>query len=135
MRTTLPRVATWLVAVVIGAVFGAAGTVGQSSTWGWFPLGLVVSLLGITALLVAIRLLTLDRWTALATALGAMALTLVLSGTGPGGSVVVPLPEDGQISTGVIWTVAVPIIAAVVIAWPSLPATTRASGSGGPTTN
>ena len=46
--------------------------------------------------------------------LGAMIATLVFSGTGPGGSVVVPAPADGAVSTGIIWTVAVPVLAAVM---------------------
>lgn len=118
------RVGTWAIALVIGIVYGVAGTIGQAATWGWFPLGVVVAIVGVGALMAAVRLLTADRWATLATALGAMSATLVFSGRGPGGSVVVPAPADGQLSTGIIWTLAVPIIAAVVIAWPSLPART-----------
>lgn len=121
------RVGTWLVALVIGVVYGVAGTVGQAAHWGIVPLGLLVAVVGIGALLLAVRLLTADRWSALATGLGAMVATLVFSGRGPGGSVVVPAPEDGALSTGIVWTLAVPIIVAVIVAWPS---TTRP-----PTTN
>jgi len=135
MNTTVARGATWAVAVVIGAVYGVAGTIGQSATWGWFPLGLVVAVVGIAALLAAVRLLTADRWAGLATAMGAMTATLIFSGRGPGGSVVVPAPADGAISTGIIWTIAVPIIAAVVIAWPMTSATSSTPATGARSTN
>lgn len=126
---------------MIGVVYGIAGTIGQAASWGWFPLGLVVAVVGVGALLAAVRLLTADRWATLATAMGAMLSTLVFSGRGPGGSVVVPAPEDGALSTGIIWTLAVPIIAAIVIAWPSVPIRTVADdadmtvtpGDGSPT--
>lgn len=121
MGTSLARIGTWAIALIIGIVYGIAGTIGQAAAWGAFPLGLVIAVVGIAALLVAVRLLTDDRWATLATAIGAMLATLVFSGRGPGGSVVVPAPAEGALSTGIIWTLAVPIIAAVVIAWPSLP--------------
>lgn len=134
MSSHLARLGTWTIALVIGIVYGVAGTIGQAAVWGAFPLGLVVAVIGIGALLLAVRLLTEDRWATLATALGAMLATLVFSGRGPGGSVVVPAPEDGQLSTGIIWTLAVPIIAAVVIAWPAMPARAEQEASDTPTT-
>lgn len=105
---------------MIGLVYGVAGTIGQAAMWGPVPLGLLIALIGTGALLLAVRLLTADRWAALACALGAMGATLVFSGRGPGGSVVVPAPADGQLSTGIIWTVAMPILAAVIVGWPAL---------------
>jgi hypothetical protein len=114
------RVGTWAVAVVIGLVYGVAGTIGQAASWGMIPLGLVIAIVGVGALLLAVRLLTSDRWAALACGLGAMIATLVFSGKGPGGSVVVPAPADGQFSTGIIWTLAVPILATLIVGWPAL---------------
>lgn len=113
------RIATWIVALVIGIVFGVAGTIGQAAMWGVVPLGLVIAVVGVGALLLAVRLLTGDRWTALLTGVGAMAATLVFSGRGPGGSIVVPAPADGAISTGIVWTIAVPLLAALIVGWPS----------------
>lgn len=124
----MSRAGTWLVAVVVGAVYGVAGTIGQAAHWGWFPLGVVIALAGVTAIIAAVRLLTADRWAALATSLGAMLATLVFSGAGPGGSVVVPAPQDGVVSTGVVWTIAVPVIAAIIVAWPATPTRKPASG-------
>ena len=65
------------------------------------------------ALLVAVRFLTADRWAALASGLGMMTTTLVFSGKGPGGSVIVP---EGALGT--VWTLALPILVAVVVALP-----------------
>lgn len=113
------KVVSWVVAAVIGAVFGVAGTIGQSSFVGPVPVGLLVAIIGTGALLLAVRLLTEDRWAAVATGAGAMLATLVFSGRGPGGSVVVPAPESGELSTGVIWTIAVPLMVGIIAAWPS----------------
>ena len=51
------------------------------------------------------RLLTADRWAALATGLGMIIATLVFSGRGPGGSVIVPADR-----AGIVWTMAVPVL-------------------------
>ena len=114
VKSVLPRVATWFVAFIVGAVYGLAGTIAHAYTLGWFPLGLVLALIGSAALLVAVRLLTSDRWAALASGFGMILATLVFSGRGPGGSVIVP-----QTGLAVTWTVAVPILVVLVVAWPS----------------
>jgi hypothetical protein len=114
MRPSVPaRIGSWLVALVVGLVYGVAGTVAHAYSIGWFPLGLILAIIGSAALLLAVRLLTSDRWAALATGAGMMVATLVFSGSGPGGSVVVP-----QTGLGVVWTFAVPILVAVAVAWP-----------------
>lgn len=112
------RVATWVVGFVVGAVYGLAGTIAQGYDLGWFPLGLVIALGGAGALLAAVRLLTGDRWSAVATGLGLMLATLVFSGRGPGGSVIVPQPAPGEFDSGIIWTIALPLLITAVVAWP-----------------
>jgi hypothetical protein len=119
VNQTWSRAAGWLVAAIAGGVYGVAGTITQAYVWGALPVGLIVAVSGITALVAGLRLLTSDRWTALACGLGALVATVVFSGRGPGGSVVVPAPPDGQLSTGLIWTFAVPIMVAIVVGWPS----------------
>ena len=104
---------------MIGGVYGVAGTIGQAAVWGVVPLGLVIAVIGVGALLIAVRLLTGDRWNALACGMGVMLATLVFSGKGPGGSIVVPAPADGQLSSGIVWTIAVPLLAALIVGWPS----------------
>lgn len=114
MRSSVAaRVGTWAVAFLVGAVYGLAGTIAHAFELGWFPLGLVLAIVGCAALLAAVRLLTADRWAALATGLGMMTSTLVFSGKGPGGSVIVP---EGAL--GSVWTIALPILVAIVVAWP-----------------
>lgn len=120
VNALLARVATWILAAVIGVVYGVAGTIGQSAVWGVVPVGLLVASLGFIALLVAVRILTGERASALACGLGAMLATLLFANEGPGGSVVVPAPPEGAtITPGLIWTFVVPLVAALVVAWPS----------------
>ncbi|HEY9306753.1 MAG TPA: DUF6113 family protein [Microbacterium sp.] len=114
MRPSVPaRVGSWIVALLVGLVYGVAGTVAHAYAIGWFPLGLILAVIGSAALLLAVRLLTSDRWATLATGGGMMISTLVFSGSGPGGSVVVP-----QTGLAVVWTFAVPILVALAVAWP-----------------
>lgn len=108
----------WLVSFVVGAVYGVAGTIGQAASWGVLPIGLVVAIIGVAALVGAVRLLS-DRGAALATGLGVMGATLLFSGRGPGGSIVVPAAAEGALSTGLVWTIALPVIVALVVAWPA----------------
>ncbi|MFB8387075.1 histidinol dehydrogenase [Microbacterium sp. NPDC055910] len=108
------RVSTWIVALAVGAVYGLAGTIAHAYVVIGIPLGVVLGLLGCGALVVAVRLLTGDRWAALATGLGMTIATLVFSGRGPGGSVIVP-----ESALGTVWTLALPIIVVLVVAWPS----------------
>jgi hypothetical protein len=83
-------------------------------------------------MLTAMRALTADRWTALCGGLGALAATLVFSGPGPGGSVIVPsgdLDTLGGVSLGLVWGIAVAFVAAVAVAWPDLEAVRRRPGN------
>lgn len=106
---------------VVGVVYGAAGTIAHAFQWMSLPIGLVLAIVGSAALLVAVRALTADRWAALATGLGMMVSVLLFTGTGPGGSVIVPsgdLDAIGGVNLGSVWTVSVPILVAIVVAWP-----------------
>jgi hypothetical protein len=107
-------VATWVVALLVGAVYGLAGTIAHAYRWGWFPLGLILAIIGSAALLAAVRLLTGDRWAALAGGIGMILATLAFSGRGPGGSVIV-----AQTELAIAWTIAVPVLVAIVVAWPA----------------
>ena len=114
MRSSaLARLGTWFVAFVVGAVYGLAGTIAHGYEIGWLPVGLILAVIGCAALLAAVRLLTSDRWAALATGLGMMVAALIFSGRGPGGSVIVP-----ESALGTVWTLALPVIVAVAVGWP-----------------
>lgn len=114
---SLARAATWMVAFAVGVVYGLAGTIAHAFVWGWLPLGLILAVIGCGMLLAAVRLLTGDRWATLATGLGMMIATLVFSGRGPGGSVIVP-----ESTLGVVWTLVLPLVVAIAVAWPNLSA-------------
>jgi len=127
MRSDWPiRVATWAGALIAGGLFGVAGTVMHSAVVVdtgiaglVIPLGMLIGAVGSLALLVAVRILA-DRGTTLATGLGMLAMLLVFSGEGPGGSVVVPAPADGAPPLGIIWSWTLAIIVLLVVAWPDL---------------
>lgn len=119
-RLLAARILTWLVSALIGAVYGTAATVGHAFALGVFPLGLILAIAGTGALLIAFRALTADRWTALAGGLGVVIVTLVFSNIGPGGSAIVAPATPETEWVPVAWTVAVPILVALVVAWPDL---------------
>lgn len=115
------RIGAAVLGVAVGVIFAAMGTVAHQSTVVvagiTIPWGLIVALTGLTALLIGLRLVLHDRLTVLATALGALITIFVLSLRSSGGSVLIP---EGTL--GLIWTMGPAVIAAIVIAWPRLPA-------------
>lgn len=113
MSSTIARIITWIMAAVIGFGFGAAGSFGVSTLPTPVPVGLIVSLLGCAAILVALRLLADDRWAVLAGGVGMYAAVLVLMQRGPGGSVVLP---DSILS--IVWILGVAGVILLVVAWP-----------------
>ncbi|MFT4220816.1 MAG: histidinol dehydrogenase [Microbacterium sp.] len=122
MGLSAARVATWAIAVFVGAVYGVAGTIAHAYRLGVLPVGLLLAFVGAGALLVAIRSLTADRWATLAAGAGLVAAVLVFSGRGPGGSVIVPdgeLDMLGPVNLGIVWTIAAPLLVAAVIVWPA----------------
>jgi len=110
----ISRVLSWIAAALVGGVFGVAGTIGHSLMWGPIPVGLVVGAIACGAILVAIRALTHDRGATLAAGLGMVGLVVLISGVGPGGSVVV---EDTL--SGRIWIYLVAGLVLLAVAWPS----------------
>jgi hypothetical protein len=105
---------------VVGLVYGTAATVGHAYALGWFPLGLILAVIGTAALLIAFRALTGDRWTSLGGGVGVVAAMLVFSQVGPGGSAIVAAATPETEWIPLTWTFAVPLIAALVVAWPDL---------------
>ncbi|WP_040164981.1 hypothetical protein [Microbacterium gorillae] len=123
--SVVSKIITWLLALIIGAVFGAAGTVGVSSAP---PVGFIVSLIGCLAILIALRSFGEDRWAAVAGGVGMYGMVFLLSQRGPGGSVL--LPAANPYSTW--WLIGVGAIILVVLAWPNLRAHTPVSGPQAP---
>jgi hypothetical protein len=113
MPFTWSRVGSWVIALVIGGVYGVAGTITHATVWGPIPVGLVIALVASAALLIAVRTLTGDRIGALAAGVGMCLVAFVLAQTGPGGSVIV---QDDTL--GLVWSIGLPAIVVLVVAWP-----------------
>ncbi len=127
MQTSWPaRILYWTLALGLGVLFGAAGTITHAITIGGFPLGLVLAIIAVGALLLALRCLFPGRTTTVICGVAMLGVTTMLSGVGPGGSVVVPNTPLAQ-----VWLIALAAIVLVAVTWPEL---TRA-GSAKPATN
>ena len=109
----LSRGLSWVAAAFVGAVYGIAATIAHSFTIGPIPVGMILGTIACAGLLVALRALTGDRWAALAAGLGMLALLLVISQRGPGGSIIVPNTPLGN-----IWMYVAAGIVMLVVAWP-----------------
>jgi len=107
-------VLSWVAAALVGGVYGVAGTIAHSVMWGPIPIGLIVAAIACAAILIAVRALTHDRGAAVAAGLGMLGMIVLISGVGPGGSVVVQDTLAGR-----IWTYLAAGIVLLVIAWPS----------------
>ncbi|GAA2855545.1 hypothetical protein MIAR_15820 [Microbacterium arabinogalactanolyticum] len=120
----ISRGLSWLAALLIGGVYGVAATIAHSYTLGPVPVGMILGAIACAALLIALRTLTGDRWAALAAGFGMMALILLISQRGPGGSVVVPNTPLGN-----IWMYVAAGIVVLVVMWPDLSKVRRLSAS------
>ncbi len=116
MRTWLSRILSWIAAALVGGVFGIAGTIGHSLICLGIPVVIIVGAIACGAILIAIRTLTHDRGATLAAGLGMLGMVTVISGAGPGGSVIVENTVWGQ-----IWLYVLAGLVLLTIAWPRLP--------------
>ncbi|GLI28410.1 hypothetical protein ARHIZOSPH14_26520 [Agromyces rhizosphaerae] len=123
--TGAARIAVMAGAVVAGAAYGLLGTLGHRLTWTVgdvaIPWGIVLALLGATALLVGLRLATHDRWVAFAGAFGLVGVVSLLSLPQQDGTLLI----SGE-TAGIAWTIGPTLVAVLVVAWPSLPQRPRA---------
>ena len=116
------RVASWVIGLLLGVVFGMLGTVVHQSTISFFglfdlPIGLILAVAAVLFLLVGLRLILPSRLLAFLAALGLVGIVAVLTLPSPGGSILIPADEANY---GYIWTFAPTVIAIVVLAWPKL---------------
>jgi LmbE family N-acetylglucosaminyl deacetylase len=115
------RLITGLIALSAGVLFAVLGTVAHQTTIPIgdvsVPVGLLLALVAACTLLVGLRLVIRDRLVVLAAAIGLLGTIFLLSLRSIGGSVLVP-----QGVPGTVWTMAPALVAAVVIAWPRIPA-------------
>lgn len=113
----IERVLNAALLLVGGAVFGTLMTFGHQAdvevAGAVLPWGLMVALLGVTALLVGVRLLAGRRPT-IWLAAGLVSAIVVLALPGPGGSILIP---NGL--AGMVWSLAPSFIAILVVLWPA----------------
>ncbi len=123
------RAGTYVLAAVIGVIYGAVATVGHRHALRIgdvvIPWGLVAALAGVLALLLGIRIVAGGRWTAAAAAVGIIGVVSLLTLPGRGGSVLV----TGDV-LGTIWAVCPALIAVLVVAWPKIPLRRSAADGG-----
>ena len=114
--------------LLVGIFFGVLGTIAHQATVTLFgvalPIGLAIAFVGIGALLLGLRLVVGDRFVVGLAAIGLLSTIFVLSLRGAGGSVLVPAGLPGT-----LWTVVPALIAAFVLAWPTLPPRRRSGTS------
>jgi N-acetyl-1-D-myo-inositol-2-amino-2-deoxy-alpha-D-glucopyranoside deacetylase len=113
--TPTSRVVVGLLAVAVGGLFGAIGTVSHQITAGAVPVGIVLSLALVLAALLGARLVIDTRWVACLLAAGLYAVIVLLLGTGAGGSALIPANPAGY-----AWTFGPGVIGLLVIAWPRI---------------
>ncbi|GAB2512466.1 hypothetical protein [Paramicrobacterium agarici] len=118
--STLSRIVTALITLVLGVVYGIVGTVGHTLTLTplgiTIPYGLVLGLIGVLALLLGLRLVIAERLPSIAAGIGIVGIVALFSLPSPGGSVLIT-----QSVLGLVWLFGVPLVAAIVLAWPRLP--------------
>ncbi|TFB50353.1 PIG-L deacetylase family protein [Cryobacterium tagatosivorans] len=115
------RLATAAVSLVLGVAFGLLGTVAHQGVLVigpvTVPIGLILALLAVTALLVGLRLVFGDRMAVLSAAIGLLGAIFLLSLRSTGGSVLIPAGLPGT-----LWTIVPALVATFVLSWPNLPA-------------
>jgi N-acetyl-1-D-myo-inositol-2-amino-2-deoxy-alpha-D-glucopyranoside deacetylase len=118
-RAPAYRAFVCVVALVVGFAAGGLLTVFHQSPIQVgktaLPLGLVVGLVLIAALLIGLRALFETRIVAFFAAVGIVGIVGILSLQGPGGTVLVP-----NNTTGLVWAFAPTVIAVLVLAWPNM---------------
>jgi len=119
--TPVGRTVGGVLGLCVGVAFGVLGTLGHQANVvlgpATIPVGLVVSLIAASALLIGLRLVLGDRVVVLFCAIGLLGTIFLLSLRGVGGSVLVPAGLPGT-----LWTVVPALVAALVLAWPKIPA-------------
>jgi hypothetical protein len=113
------RILSWVVALLVGALFGVLGTVCHTVTLSLFglslPIGLIVALPAVALLLVGLRMISASRWPSILAALGLVVMVGLFTLPSPGGSVLIQ-----GITAGYVWLIGSFGIALVTVAWPRL---------------
>ncbi|WP_354498179.1 hypothetical protein [Mycetocola sp. 2940] len=115
-----PRIVGAALSILVGAIYGTIGTVASQNVLRIgevvLPVGLILSLVGVLALLIGFRLLFEDRLPVLCAAIGMVGMIALFSVASAGGSVLIP-----QGLLGLVWTVVPVLLATIVVGWPRMP--------------
>ncbi|TFD47474.1 hypothetical protein E3T33_03200 [Cryobacterium sp. TMT1-2-1] len=115
------RLVAAAIALLLGAAFGLLGTIAHQGVFVLgpvtIPIGLILALLAVSALLVGLRLVFGDRMVVFSCAIGMLGTIFLLSLRSTGGSVLVPAGLPGT-----LWSIVPALVATFVLAWPHLPA-------------
>ncbi|SDJ92605.1 N-acetylglucosaminyl deacetylase, LmbE family [Cryobacterium psychrotolerans] len=115
------RLAAAAIALLLGAAFALLGTIAHQGVFVLgpvtIPIGLILALLAVSALLVGLRLVFGDRMVVFSCAIGMLGTIFLLSLRSTGGSVLVPAGLPGT-----LWSIVPALVATFVLAWPHLPA-------------
>jgi hypothetical protein len=126
------KVVGGIVSLLLGAVFGALGTVVHMvdvPVAGWYaPVGLVLALVSLALLLVGLRLSFESRVYSVLGAAGAIGMVALFVLPSQGGSLLI---TGGLVGT--VWLYGATLVALVVVAWPRLRRRPVRSGEPGPT--
>ena len=118
--TVASRIVSAVLLILVGIVYGVLGTIAHQTTvtiaGASIPIGLILAVVGASALLVGLRLIQVGRMLLLLCALGMLLTIFVLSLKSAGGSILIPAGVPGT-----IWTIVPTIVAAITLAWPTLP--------------
>ena len=115
---TMSRFINAVALLALGFLGGTVMTFGHQASISMggieIPWGLVVSIIGVSTLLIGVRLLSPTRRPVIWVATGVIAAVIVLALPGPGGSVIIP---NGIV--GMVWALAPSFIAILVVLWPA----------------
>jgi hypothetical protein len=112
------RILGYVIAFLLGGVFGVLGTVVHQvsfSVFGLFdvPIGLIVALPAVALLLVGMRLIVPSRLAVLLTSAGLVGVMALLALESLGGSVLITAGP-----AGLVWLTGATLLAVLALAWP-----------------
>ncbi|MGD8167816.1 hypothetical protein ACEXOS_011390 [Herbiconiux sp. P16] len=122
----LTRVLGYVIALLLGALFGVLGTIVHQisfSVFGLFdvPIGLIIALPAETLLLVGLRMSFASRLASILAGVGLVGMVALLALPSPGGSILIPGSVAGSENVlGTAWLIGSTLVAVVVLAWPRL---------------
>ncbi|MFB2584288.1 DUF6113 family protein [Herbiconiux liukaitaii] len=116
--TRSTRILGYIVAVLLGLLFGILGTVVHQISFSLFglfdvPIGLVLALAATAMLLVGLRLVVPSRLAAVFASVALVGIVSLFSLPSTGGSTLIAATP-----VGMVWVLGVTLVAVVVLAWP-----------------